>query len=142
MEKIDGIAWGSAILIGEGLGMQLGLGVLVLGWGTWVLRAGKGSCYIDGGCLHFVPLIVHFTGLLKWTYLVVFLKPLWGEGVMWLVQVIGGVTEGDTFGSLPEPTWGGGGRDSQGIYVSVNHKVRYLKFQVAYESRIGGKWHP
>ena len=43
------------------------------------LRAGWGCCGIDGGCLHFVLLIVHFTRSLKWTDLAFFLKLLWGK---------------------------------------------------------------
>ena len=54
--------------------LQAGLGLVVVGQGTWVLRAGRGSCSDDDGYLHFVALMVVFTRSLKWTDCAVFLK--------------------------------------------------------------------
>ena len=40
-EWMDSVLWGSALLGGEGLWMQLGLRVLVLGWGGGCLKRFK-----------------------------------------------------------------------------------------------------
>ena len=43
------------------------------------LKVGRGRCNEDDGHLHCVPLMVGFTGSLKWTDFAVFLKPQWGK---------------------------------------------------------------
>ena len=56
----------------------------------WCLRAGRGCDGVVGGFLCCVPLIVFFTGLLKDTFRVVFLKTALasGEGsTAWLDKV-------------------------------------------------------
>ena len=93
----------------------LAYGVVTGGQGMWALRAGMGSC-CDDGSLHLVPLIVPHIGSLKWTVLWSFSSHR-GKGAMWLVQVNKGVMEGEVFCSLPQATWGGRGRTSEGIYV-------------------------
>ena len=44
------------------LDLRADFGEVIWGWGTWALRADRGSCCIDEGCLCLVPLIVHFLG--------------------------------------------------------------------------------
>ena len=97
--------------------------------GKWALKAGRGSCCDDRGSLCLALLMVLLTGSLRWIAFVVSLKLLWGEGVVWLVQVDEGVMEGDVFGSLSQAAWGGRGRDTEGIYVQVSNKIGYLEFQ-------------
>ena len=75
-----------------------------------VLRAGRGCCCTDKGCLCMVLLMVPLTRSLKWTTLVVFLKLLWGRVQCGCVQVNEGVIESDAFGSLPQATCSGRGR--------------------------------